>query len=105
MKTFLERSLDHCLDHSRRRRSCRHEYYHDKYQALKVNPNAEAQKQPLTWFLAVGKLMELPQGETPTVAYHLRRYQARRSDLLQISQERRRVIGLYRGNGSRHISS
>ncbi len=43
-------------------------YYYRQYQALKVNPNLEAQKEIESLVAAVGKLMELPGDETPTMA-------------------------------------
>ncbi len=43
-------------------------YFYGKYKALKANPNMEAQKQTDQLISAVGKLMELPKGEMPTVA-------------------------------------
>lgn len=43
-------------------------YYYRQYQALKVNPNLEAQKETASLVMVVGKLMELPGDETPTVA-------------------------------------
>ncbi len=42
--------------------------YFRKYQALKTNPNLEAQKETESLTAALGKLMELPADETPTVA-------------------------------------
>lgn len=43
-------------------------YFYSKYTALKVNPNIEAQKETANLVSTVGKLMELPADETPTVA-------------------------------------
>ncbi|MBI3495366.1 hypothetical protein HY065_01950 [Candidatus Berkelbacteria bacterium] len=43
-------------------------YYYRQYQALKANPNLEAQRETEALVLALGKLMELPTDETPTVA-------------------------------------
>lgn len=43
-------------------------YFYSKYQAIKSNPNLEAQKETEVLILAVGKLMELPKDETPTIA-------------------------------------
>jgi len=43
-------------------------YFYGKYQELKANPNVEAQKQTASFVSKVGKLMELPANETPTVA-------------------------------------
>ena len=43
-------------------------HYYNKYQSLKVNPNAEAEKETNKLLSSLGSLMELPQGETPTVA-------------------------------------
>lgn len=43
-------------------------HYYNKYQSLKVNPNAEADQQTAKLLSALGNLMELPKGETPTVA-------------------------------------
>ena len=43
-------------------------HYYNKYQSLKVNPNAEAEKETKRLVGVLGALMELPQGETPTVA-------------------------------------
>jgi len=42
--------------------------YFRKYQALKAEPNIEAQKETRALVATVGKLMELPTDETPTVA-------------------------------------
>lgn len=43
-------------------------YFYGKYSAIKANPNLEAQKETDALVSALGKLMELPQGETPTIA-------------------------------------
>jgi uncharacterized protein YneF (UPF0154 family) len=43
-------------------------YYFRKYQELKQNPNVEAQKETENLVATVGKLMELPKDEAPTVA-------------------------------------
>lgn len=43
-------------------------YYYKQYRALKTNPNLEAQKEVQSLVAAVGKLMELPADESPTVA-------------------------------------
>ncbi|MBI5022764.1 MAG: hypothetical protein HZC05_01180 [Candidatus Magasanikbacteria bacterium] len=43
-------------------------YYYRQYQALKANPNLEAQRETEALVLTLGKLMELPADETPTVA-------------------------------------
>ncbi len=43
-------------------------YFYGKYQDLKANPNLEVQKETAALVSALGKLMELPQGETPTIA-------------------------------------
>lgn len=43
-------------------------YFYNKYQAVKTNPNAEAEKKTAEYVAAIGKLMELPKDETPTVA-------------------------------------
>jgi len=43
-------------------------YYYRQYSALKANPNLEAQKETETLVTALGKLMELPSDETPTIA-------------------------------------
>jgi len=42
--------------------------YFRKYQTLKANPTIEAQKETEALVATVGKLMELPTDETPTVA-------------------------------------
>lgn len=47
---------------------CGSYYFYTKYSALKTNPNIEAQKQTESVVATVGKLMELPKGEVPTVA-------------------------------------
>lgn len=43
-------------------------YYYWQYQSLKKNPNAEAQKETISLVTEVGKIMELPANETPTIA-------------------------------------
>ncbi len=43
-------------------------YFYTKYQALKADPNAESAKQTAVLVGTLGKLMELPANETPTVA-------------------------------------
>lgn len=43
-------------------------YYYQQYQVLKQNPNIEAQKETNNLISKVGKFMDLPSGETPTVA-------------------------------------
>lgn len=43
-------------------------YYFKQYRGLKANPNLEAQKETESLVSALGKLMELPSDETPTVA-------------------------------------
>lgn len=43
-------------------------HFYGKYQAVIKNPNLEAQKETEALVMALGKLMELPQGETPTIA-------------------------------------
>ena len=47
---------------------CGSVYFYKKYQSLKIDPNAEAAKQTASLVAQLSKLMELPQGETPTVA-------------------------------------
>ena len=43
-------------------------YFYNKYKALNVDANIEAQKETERLVGLLDKLMELPQGETPTVA-------------------------------------
>jgi len=43
-------------------------HFYNKYKALTVNPNAEAAKETQRLVGVLGKLMELPQGEVPTIA-------------------------------------
>jgi len=43
-------------------------YYHYQYQQLKKNPNIANQDVTAATLKAVGKLIELPAGETPTIA-------------------------------------
>jgi hypothetical protein len=43
-------------------------HYYNKYKALKTNANVEAEKETNRLVGILGKLMELPQGEMPTVA-------------------------------------
>lgn len=43
-------------------------HFYSKYQEIKTNPNLEAQKETDALVSALGKLMELPQDETPTIA-------------------------------------
>lgn len=43
-------------------------YYFKQYSALKANPNLEAQREIKSLVNALGRLMELPADETPTVA-------------------------------------
>lgn len=43
-------------------------YFYGKYRELSQNPNAEAQRKTEAYVSAIGKLMELPQDEAPTVA-------------------------------------
>ncbi len=43
-------------------------YFYGKYQAIKANPNLEAQKETEALVLTLGKLMELPINEIPTIA-------------------------------------
>lgn len=42
-------------------------YYFQRYNALKSNPNAEAQKQSAALIVALGEHIELPKDETPSV--------------------------------------
>ena len=42
-------------------------YFRAQYEAIKMNPNIEAQKQVADLVEQVGKLMVLPSNETPTV--------------------------------------
>ncbi len=43
-------------------------YYYNKYQLIKANPNVIAQKETEELVTAIGRLIELPMGEIPTVA-------------------------------------
>ncbi len=43
-------------------------HYYKKYQALKIDPSIEVQKKTATLVGTLGKLMELPKDEVPTVA-------------------------------------
>lgn len=43
-------------------------YYYRQYEALSISPDAEAQKQSIALITTLGKLIELPEGETPTIA-------------------------------------
>ena len=43
-------------------------HYYNKYQSLTVDPNLEAQKVTNTLVTSLGRLIELPTDETPTVA-------------------------------------
>jgi|SRR6185436_17357631 len=43
-------------------------YYYKQYDTLKKNPNKTAQDQTAATIAAIGKLIELPAGEQPTVA-------------------------------------
>jgi hypothetical protein len=43
-------------------------YFYTRYAELTKNPDAQAQKEVETLVLKVGKLMELPKDESPTVA-------------------------------------
>ncbi|MBX4191596.1 MAG: hypothetical protein KW804_02225 [Candidatus Doudnabacteria bacterium] len=43
-------------------------YYYKQYNALKNNPNKVAQDETAATIAAVGKLIELPEGEQPTLA-------------------------------------
>ena len=43
-------------------------YFYSKYQTLKNNPNVEAAKETERLVSALGKLIELPKGEIPTIA-------------------------------------
>lgn len=43
-------------------------FFYAKYNAIKANPNLEAQRETNALVSVVGKLMELPKNETPTVA-------------------------------------
>jgi hypothetical protein len=43
-------------------------YFYQKYSAMKADPNIEAQRQSVKLIADLGKLMELPTGETPTIA-------------------------------------
>ncbi len=43
-------------------------YFYKKYARIRANPNLEAQKEASTLISAVGKLIELPKDETPTIA-------------------------------------
>jgi hypothetical protein len=43
-------------------------HFYGKYQSLKANPNAEAEKETKKLVGVLSTLMELPQNETPTVA-------------------------------------
>lgn len=43
-------------------------YYFKQYRDLKANPNLEAQRETESLVVELGKLMELPADETPTIA-------------------------------------
>lgn len=43
-------------------------YYYNKYQAIKANPNVVVQRETEELIAVVGKLIELPKDEIPTVA-------------------------------------
>jgi len=43
-------------------------YFYNKYQTLKANPNVEAQAEVKSLTTTIGKFMELPTDEDPTVA-------------------------------------
>lgn len=43
-------------------------YFYQKYSAIKADPNAQARRETEALVSAVGKLIELPEGESPTVA-------------------------------------
>ncbi|MFA6251923.1 MAG: LytR C-terminal domain-containing protein [Candidatus Paceibacterota bacterium] len=43
-------------------------YYYREYQSLKANPNLEAEKEVKSLTSIIGKFMELPADETPTIA-------------------------------------
>lgn len=43
-------------------------YFYHKYQALRNNPNADAMKASNMLAAQVGKHLDLPKGETPTIA-------------------------------------
>jgi len=43
-------------------------YYFNKYKNLKSNPNLDAQKETKVLLASLGKLIELPNNETPTIA-------------------------------------
>jgi hypothetical protein len=43
-------------------------YYYKQYNTLKSNPNKAAQDETASTIAAVGKLIELPEGEQPTLA-------------------------------------
>ena len=43
-------------------------YFYKQYQAIKKNPNIEAQQKTAQLISELGKIMELPKGETPTIA-------------------------------------
>lgn len=43
-------------------------HYYNKYQSLKTNANVEAEKATQELVSVLGKLMELPKGEVPTIA-------------------------------------
>lgn len=43
-------------------------YFYNKYKALNVDANVKAEQETQKLIEALGNLMELPQGETPTIA-------------------------------------
>ena len=43
-------------------------YFYSKYKAVAQNPNLEAERETAALVATLGKLMQLPEGETPTVA-------------------------------------
>ena len=70
-------------------------YYYHQYQKLKADPNAVAQEEMKTVTTEVSKIMELPQGEDPTVATVSDESKLKDQEFFQNAQDGRQDSDLY----------
>jgi hypothetical protein len=61
-------------------------YFYQKYNALRQNPNLEESKKASDLIGAIGRLIELPQGETPTIATILDKDKLKGQPFFQMSE-------------------